>query len=373
MTDPVILPLIKPGEVPFSAIADVRCRVLPYALLAPSLYNTQPWRVEFRGRNRILLFADKKRLLTHCDPTARQAVISHGAFLENLDLAAKAFGYRADIEFFPGGWPGMNLPLDSPVASVDLEPDPRVIRDPLFDRIPARHTNRRVFQRKQVPVPLAGDLTAAYDFTYVPLGYTGDPDLIASIADLVSSAKERELADLERLRETLKCFRFTEREIRASRDGFGLVQSGYGFLLRFLMERLILSRKRAERPDSSFPGMVVKSTGNQARSAGGFAWLSTKENYRLDQIRTGRAFQRIHLRATALGLALQPMSQILEGYPEVADLRRDLFECLGMPETHTVQMLFRVGYASPVPACRKRDLREVLTPPAGSDANPCSG
>lgn len=363
MTDPVILPSIKPGGMPLSPM-DIRCRVLAPALLAPSPHNTQPWRVEFRGRNRILLFTDKKRLLTHSDPTARQAVISHGAFLENLDLAAKAFGHRADIELFPDGWPGMNLPIDSPVASVDLEPDLRVIRDPLFEQIPARHTNRRVFRRSVVPLPLAGDLTASYDFSYVPLGYTGDPDLIASIADLVRSAMERELADRGRLQETLKYFRFTEHEICASRDGFGLAQSGYGFLLRFLIGRLILSRKRAERMDSSFPGMVVKSTGNQARSAGGFAWLSTKENYRLDQIRTGRAFQRIHLRATALGLALQPMSQILEDYPGVADLRKDLFECLGTPETHTVQMLFRVGYASPVPPCARRHLREFLSPPA---------
>jgi hypothetical protein len=364
MTDPVILPSIKPGEVPFSAIADIRCRVLPYALLAPSLHNAQPWRVEFRGRNRILLFVDRARLLTHCDPNARQAMISHGAFLENLELAAKAFGHRADIELFPGGWPGTNLPPDSMVAAVDLEPDSRVIRDPLFDQIPVRHTNRRVFKKKKVPVPVAGDLTAAYDFTYVPLGYTGDPDLIASIADLVTSARERELADRERLRETLNYFRFTDREARASRDGFGLAQSGYGILLRFLVGTLILSRKRGEMPDSSFSRMTVKNTANEARSAGGYAWLSTKENYRLDQIRTGRAFQRIHLRSTALGLALQPMSQILEGYPEIADLRRDLFECLGMPETHTVQMLFRVGYASPVPACGRRDLREILSPPA---------
>ncbi|MDD1715987.1 MAG: hypothetical protein LUQ01_03215 [Methanolinea sp.] len=361
MTDPVIMPPNKSGVLPFSDTTDIRCKVLSHALLAPSPHNTQPWKVEFRGRNRILLFVDKARLLSHCDPTARQAIISHGAFLENLDLAAKAFGNRADIELFPDGWPGMNLPLASPVASVDLEPDLRVIRDPLFDLISSRHTNRRIFERRDVPIPLAGDLTASYDFSYVPLGYTGDPDLIASIAELVTSAMKCELADRGRLQETLTYFRFTDKEVRASRDGLGLAQSGYGILFRFLIRTLILSRKRAEMQDSPFPRMAVKSTGNQARSTGGFAWLSTKENYRLDQIRAGRAFQRIHLRSTALGLSLQPMSQILEDCHEIADLKRDLFECLGMPETHTVQMLFRVGYASPVPPCPKRNLRDILS------------
>ena len=345
--------------IPFDP-SDIRFRVLNSAILAPSPHNTQPWRVAFRGEERIVLSIDHTRLIPGCDPIGRQAFISAGAFLENLDLAAKSGGFRADIDLFPWGWPDARTVAEDPVAHVDLIEDRRVDCDPLFLKIPLRHTNRRRFEGKKVPLEAAGELTAAYDFSLVPLGFSHDDDLIRSVADLAAKAMEIELADRERVRETLRYFRFTDREVRSSSDGFGHAQSGYGRLARFFIGRFILSRERASSSPESFLRMAKKSTREQVAGAGGIGWLSTKGDHRVDQVRAGRAYQRVHLKASALGLALQPVSQPISDYPDMADLRSGIHELLGVPATHTIQMLFRLGYADPVPATPRRALGEFF-------------
>ncbi|MCU0631411.1 MAG: nitroreductase family protein [Methanolinea sp.] len=342
--------------------SDIRCRVLPFAILAPSPHNTQPWNVSFLGKERIVLSIDRERCIPGCDPLGRQAFISLGAFLENLDLAAKSFGFHADIDLFPGGWPDGKIVPDTPVAHVDMVEDQRVEYDPLFRQIPLRHTNRRTFRRDKVPLSLAGEITAAYDYSLVPLGFSHDAGLMGAVADLASTAMKIELADRERWRETVHYFRFTDAEARQSPDGFGLAQAGYGKVARFFIGKFFLSRKKAASSPSSFSRLVEKNTRAQAVSAGGMGWLSTKGDFRTDQVRAGRAFQRVHLKATELGLALHPFTQFLADYPEMATLRSSLYEYLGIPDTHTVQMLFRMGYASPVPAAPRRDIHEFLLP-----------
>ncbi len=340
--------------------ADIRIRVLQSAILAPSPHNTQPWRVAFKGEERILLSIDRTRLIPGCDPIGRQAYISAGAFLENLDLAAKSEGFRADIDLFPGGWPDARTVAEDPVAHVDLVEDRRVGCDPLFRQVPLRHTNRRRFEKMKVPLKAAGELTASYDFSLVPLGFSSDDDLIRSVADLASDAMEIELADRERMREILQYFRFTDREARSSPEGFGHAQSGYGYLARFFIGRFVLTRERASTSPESFSRMAKKSVREQLAGAGGIGWLSTKGDHRVDQVRAGRAYQRVHLKACALGLALQPVSQIIADYPGMAKLRSEIHELLGVPGTHTIQMLFRLGYAAPVPATPRRALGEFF-------------
>ena len=206
----------------------------------------------------------------------------------------------------------------------------------------------------------AGELTASYDFSLVPLGFSSDDDLIRSVADLASDAMEIELADRERMREILQYFRFTDREARSSPEGFGHAQSGYGYLARFFIGRFVLTRERASTSPESFSRMAKKSVREQLAGAGGIGWLSTKGDHRVDQVRAGRAYQRVHLKACALGLALQPVSQIIADYPGMAKLRSEIHELLGVPGTHTIQMLFRLGYAAPVPATPRRALGEFF-------------
>ena len=85
-----------------------------------------------------------------------------------------------------------------------------------------------------------------------------------------------------------------------------------------------------------------------AMSARGFAWLTNDNLTRTDQINAGRAYARMNLTATSLGVSIHPWSQSLQEYPEMADLYDEVHDLIGGGQR--LQMLVRVGYAKPIMA-----------------------
>ncbi|HNY89779.1 MAG TPA: hypothetical protein PKL35_08365, partial [Methanoregulaceae archaeon] len=124
---------------------DIRRQILWYAIMAPSPLNTQPWSVLCRDPCGIDLYLEKKRLLSHMDPASRQACVSCGAFIENLDIAAREAGFMAEISLLPSSLPGADIDLGQPLARIELMPDPGIVTDPLFSWLEKRHTNRSIF------------------------------------------------------------------------------------------------------------------------------------------------------------------------------------------------------------------------------------
>ena len=68
---------------------------------------------------------------------------------------------------------------------------------------------------------------------------------------------------------------------------------------------------------------------------------------------------RIHLAATREGVAMQPLSQALQEYPEMAGHYKQAHELLA-PSGGTVQMLARLGYADTVLPSPRWSLESVL-------------
>lgn len=79
-----------------------------------------------------------------------------------------------------------------------------------------------------------------------------------------------------------------------------------------------------------------------------YVWLTTAGNTRADQIMAGRDWLRLNLATTAEGVGMQPMSQALQEFPEMAALYEQAHQMLA-PGGGTVQMLGRLGYAETVP------------------------
>lgn len=94
-----------------------------------------------------------------------------------------------------------------------------------------------------------------------------------------------------------------------------------------------------------------------ARSARAFGWVTTEEGFRRAQLNAGRDYVRINLKATAMGLAIHPWSQALQEYEEMTALYTQAHNLIGAGAR--VQMLFRIGYSSPV----------IPTPRRGLDAH----
>ena len=70
--------------------------------------------------------------------------------------------------------------------------------------------------------------------------------------------------------------------------------------------------------------------------------ICSERNDRETQVKVGRVLERIYLTAGALGLSIQPLSQIIE----VADVRRELTQLIPGNRAFA-QQPFRLGYAEP--------------------------
>lgn len=62
---------------------------------------------------------------------------------------------------------------------------------------------------------------------------------------------------------------------------------------------------------------------------------------------------RLHLKATQMGLAFHPLSQVLQEFPEMSAPYSKIHDMLGVESPGVIQGLFRLGYAkAPPPAPR---------------------
>jgi hypothetical protein len=67
-----------------------------------------------------------------------------------------------------------------------------------------------------------------------------------------------------------------------------------------------------------------------------------------------------HARLTQLGLTSQPLSQVLQEYPEIAELQTEFNPLLGVREPEKIQMAVRVGRADRAYVAPRRDPDEFL-------------
>jgi hypothetical protein len=91
-----------------------------------------------------------------------------------------------------------------------------------------------------------------------------------------------------------------------------------------------------------------------AMSARAFGWICNDNRSRADQLAAGRAYVRMNLKATALGLGVHPWSQALQEYPAMVALYEEARALLG--GGGTVQMLYRIGYAQAIGPTPRRGL-----------------
>lgn len=358
-TVPGWLPKQMPGE-------DFRLPILRYAVLAPSAHNAQPWLVDLSRPAEIVLYVDSQRLLPRIDPYARQIHISQGAFLETMVIAARQAGYVPEIKYFPEGEYGVERVETKPVASVALVASPSASRDSLFDSILTRHTNRLPFDRHR-PVPDShwSALKSAPASGTVAWRSVTTSESRLTLAAMLKDAMAIEISNRERNQETAEWFRFSDRELTARRDGFGVAQNGTSGPRKWLAERFLLDRQRAAEPTGLFARSAVSQTAEQAGSAPAFGALITATNSRSDQLLAGRAYARVNLAATRLGLQIQPFSQALQEYSEMADLQKRVKGLLSVEPAHTIQMLFRLGYASATLQPPRRDPTSLIRQSGG--------
>lgn len=333
--------------------ADPRRRALAWALLAPNPHNLQSWSVDLSQPGAIVLFADRTRLLPQTDPFSRQILIGHGCFLEILSMAAAADGYRADVALFPDG----EWRLDRPVARIVFVKQPGVAVDPLFVEVPRRRTVKGKYEARTLDPSHKVVLLAGYGAPALPLAIADEPGRVDRLRALAVAGSELEMNTARTHKESIDVARIGAAEIAAHRDGISLK----GPMIWALRQTGQMTPEKAMTPGTlAWNGGRDYALGGYG-SARAFGWITSGDNARTTQIAVGRAYVRLQLAATALGVALQPYSQTLQEYPEMADLRAAMHRETGTPDGAILQMFFRLGYAGDPGPSPRRALQSFVT------------
>jgi hypothetical protein len=318
-----------------------RRRALSWALLAPNPHNQQPWLADLSEEGVVTLHADPGRLLPHTDPFSRQIVIGMGCFLEILRMAAAEDGYRVELTLFPEGEDPLALD-DRPIARAVFVADPSVARDPLFAQVPHRRSLKEPYDTtRPVPEDALAALKAAVTSTAVDA--TADPARVQEMRDISTEAFVIEFATPRTLKESVDLFRIGAREVDANPDGLDFS----GPMFETLRLTRLFSREASLDPNGFSARSALDMVSRNMQTAMAHLWQVTPTNTRTDQIRAGVDWVRINLKATELGIGVQPLSQALQEFPEMAPLLARVHEMLA-PEGGTVQMWTRLGYGPAV-------------------------
>lgn len=346
---------IAPWAGPAPDISDPRLRALGWALLAPNPHNLQSWIADVRTAEEVTLYADRSRLLPETDPQSRQILIGCGAFLELLAIAAKQTSHRLEMDLFPQGTPEANLD-ERPLARVRFIADNKVQPEPLFAFIGQRHTNRQPYGNEP-PSPIAlQELAQSCSAKEVSFGFSTDTAKVAAISALALKGYAVEFGQASTWRESVKAFRIGSAEVSADPSGIPLL----GTRIWWAQKAGMLDRDALMDPN----GMAARQGLDELKpvilhGTPAWVWLCS-DNSRSSQIATGQNLMRLWLRATQLGLAMHPNSQVLQEFPAMADLFAQIHQLLDVRHPARIQMLLRLGRAPDVSPSPRRQLAKLL-------------
>lgn len=313
--------------------------LVQYAILAPSVRNSQPWKFAVVD-DAIELSVDRSRARRTTDPELRELIISCGAALQHLCIAARKFGYGLDIDRVVE-----DKPSRLAVVRLDGEKPPGDDDTILFYAIHKWLNVPQPFRaRKRVPHELLDELgeLANVDATWLYLARTAESrvPIAALVAEGDIAARHLE----ENRRKQLAQASHSKRRKSDKRSLFD-AQKNAGFISNYFHSFL-------RRP----PGDAAEQARKQkslAEAEPVLAVLGTYENTPAAWLAAGEMLATVLLRSLAVGVRASFLNQAVE----MPDLREKLVSSLKV--TGYPQVLFRLGYPEAAQHARAPDADEV--------------
>jgi nitroreductase len=311
--------------------------IVALACRAPSLHNSQPWHLTAHdGELRLFLAAQHAPDAT--DPSGRELVMSCGALLDHLRVAAAAAGWTTGVDRFPNP---NNL---DHLATVRFHPSP-LVTEAEYARAEA------ILQRRTDRLPFA----RPDSWGYIEPLLRNAVDPVQATLHVLADAARPQLAEASLLTEALRRYDTSyQAELLWWTAPHGASEGLPASVLPATSERgrVDLARnfpvgtQQDQRPEVTSDHSVV-------------AVLSTEGDDRRTALSCGEALSAVLLEATMAGLATCPLSHITE-LAASRDIVRDLTGGDDDP-----QILIRIGavpaLAEQPPATPRRPLAEVLT------------
>lgn len=320
---------IKTPENPL--LDPVERSILHLASLAPSGHNTQPWFVTYIEPYHWIIGNDKSKWLPAVDPTQRETILSIGAFLQNLEYAATNAGFNCEFNLLA------STNQDEHIMDVKLTKSGTVS---LFaiDKIKNRRTVRSNYLNDVLKKEDANFLFNEEPdfFTFIPNGakgyhYLNEQTIEANRLQSYRDAAEKELSEW---------IRFSSKNAETYRDGLTTASMEIdgipGWVVRNFYDKE--SVMKTDFRDKNIEGVI-----EQVSQSAGWLLITSKGNSVATLLETGKRFQRLFLKVREKGIAIHPMTQILEESSTNSSLNKSI----GI--TNTIQFIIRVGYVKNYP------------------------
>ena len=324
------------------------------AVLAANPHNTQPW-IFAVGAERIDVYADGSRRMPTVDPFDRELQIGVGCALENLVLGLRARGFQPEVAPRPD--PGD----PSHLASVTLTAGATPSASELYEAIGDRHTDRGPYRAEPIAGAVLAELGRSDDLPEVGVTWLDTSVERAAFGSLLVAATEAIVADRQQSEEAFGWFRASRDKIEQHRDGLTLDGQGFG-PVKLAVAKLLPASGRTE--GDAFWLDQTRTVHTATAAAYGIVTVPDVDDVSA-RLAGGRLLQRIQLRATALGLGLQPMNQLTEridrdrSLGRTSPFERPVRELIADPGRQPL-VTFRIGH--PQRAARRsprRGLSEV--------------
>ena len=311
------------------------------AVLAPSVHNTQPWRIVLHP-DRLELFADRTRQLTVLDPLGRALALSVGAALLNARVAVAAAGRAVEVDRSPAtadpGPVAVVRPVEGPA-------DPALAA--LGPAVRSRRTNRRRYAAGRVPEDLLRLLVAAAaaeDTALVPVTRDEHVRLLARLTQQADGIQNADPAYRAELR------RWTNRD---PATGDGVPASAVP---------RVDGRHHDDLPvrdfDTAGTGQLSPDTGSGTDQT--LVVLATCHDDPAAWLRCGEALERVLLELTTHGWVAGPLTQAVE-VPVTRTQLRSALTWDAHPQT--VLRIGRAPATSPTPRRRRATVVENSAAP----------
>jgi len=310
--------------------------MIKFAVKAPSGHNTQPWLFKINDNN-IEIHPNMEKALPVVDADNRELFISLGCATENLCIAASEKGYKSDISVSEKG-----------VITIYLEKDNQINRNPLFDQIPLRQTNRSVYNKTIISedtIQILQNVTVEKGVN-IRFYKNGAPDY-DTITNYIVRGNTIQMQDKAFKDELKSWMRFNKKHQDNTNDGLSYAVFGAPNLPQFIAKPII---SKAINAKSQNKGDIKK-----IKSSSHFMLVTCKENTIENWINAGVTLERISLEMTKLNIIHAYCNQP----NEIEELSSLMSESLNLRNEIPV-LLLRTGYGKRMPYSVRKDISEVI-------------
>ena len=306
-------------------VSEDEIKILYLASLAPSGHNTQPWMITIKGPKRWVIGSDKLRWLPAVDPDNREMMLSIGAFIENLSVAAGMQGYEAEIDVI-----GKDN-FSSEIAEVRLIKGKQTsVSDKVItERRSVRKNLLKSSIREEDVNHLVGSNKSKV--SYYPLNskegsYLSQASLLANKNQVYREDAQTELAEW---------IRWTDREAREYRNGLTPESMEMEGIVRWYAKHFF---DKTDVLSKTFRNETIKIVEEQVQNCAGWLVVKSAGSMVADLINAGRVLQSAWLNAHEKLIAFHPMTQVLEETPWRTQLAKEI------GHSGNIQFVIRIGY-----------------------------